>query len=455
MSEGGACARTFPPSRGLVGTVRVPGDKSVSHRALLLGSVNDGPVRVTGFLRSEDTLATLAAVRALGVTVDEDGEHLVVHGAGWEGLKEPADVIDVRNSGTLMRLLPGLLAPLPFLSILTGDASIRRRPMARILRPLAAMGATVAGREHDTLPPVAIRGGTLRGMRHELTVASAQVKSCLLLAGLRARNETAVAEPAASRDHTERMIRHAGGRVERQGPADGPGVVTVWPVERLRMDALSVPGDFSSAAFFLVAALLTPDSSVTVEHVGLNPTRIGLLRVLERMGARIEVEPAPLTTGSPRSPMAVAALPADLEPAGRITAHTSTLVATDVGAEEVPNVIDELPLFLLAAARAEGVSRLRGAAELRAKESDRLRAMAGLLETLGVRVVEYADGMDVFGQPTGWDRGRIATEGDHRVAMAGAIAGAASFRGTSIDDVDCIAVSYPGFIRDLEALEAR
>jgi 3-phosphoshikimate 1-carboxyvinyltransferase len=348
-------------------------------------------------------------------------------------------VIDVRNAGTLIRLLPGLVAPLPFLCVLTGDATIRRRPMARVLDPLRRMGVTVAGRHGDTLPPISIRGGNLRGMRHELAVASAQVKSCILLAGLRAQGETRVVEPAASRDHTERMIRYAGGRVEREGPADGAGTVRVWPAERLKMSALRVPGDFSSAAFFVVAALLTDDSEVSVANAGLNPTRTGLLAILERMGAQIEVIPSRV-----EGP----------EPQGTITARTSRLTATEVTAAEVPNVIDELPLFLLAAAKAEGVSRLRGAAELRAKESDRLRATAALLTALGVTVTEHPDGMDVTGDPAGWGGGSVVTEGDHRIAMAGAIAGAASRQGTTIDDSACIAVSYPDFVRDLEALEA-
>jgi 3-phosphoshikimate 1-carboxyvinyltransferase len=435
-----AARRFLPAQNGLNGTITVPGDKSVSHRAILFGAVNDGPLRVSGFLHSADTMATLAAARALGVEVDEDGGDLLVHAGGWEGLREPADVIDVRNAGTLIRLLPGLVAPLPFLCVLTGDLSIRRRPMARILQPLAAMGAKVAGRHNDTLPPIAIRGGALRGMRHELAVASAQVKSCIMLAGLRAQGVTEIVEPAASRDHTERIIRYAGGRVEREGTPGGPGTVRVWPVEKLHMDSLVVPGDFSSAAFFVVAALLIPGSRVSVANAGLNPTRTGLLAILERMGANITVEEGP-ETGP--------------EPTGCITAATSHLVATDVGAGEVPNVIDELPLFLLAAARAEGVSHLRGASELRAKESDRLRAMAALLQALGIEVREHPDGMDVAGQPAGWAGGGLVTEGDHRVAMVGAIAGAASAKGTTIDDADCIAVSYPGFVSDLEALEGR
>jgi 3-phosphoshikimate 1-carboxyvinyltransferase len=271
-------------------------------------------------------------------------------------------------------------------------------------------------------------------------VASAQVKSCILLAGLRAVGETQVMEPGASRDHTERMIRYAGGRVEREGPSDGPGMVRLWPVEKLQMDSFAVPGDFSSAAFFVVAALLIEGSSVTIDNVGLNPTRTGLLTVLRRMGAAIEVK-----SGDASGP----------EPVGCLSARSSGLVATDVTAGEVANLIDELPLFLLAAAKAAGVSRLRGAAELRAKESDRLRAMAGLLRALGVKLVEHPDGMDVVGDPDGWGGGSITTESDHRVAMAGAIAGAASRYGTNIDDSDCIAVSYPEFVRELMALEGR
>ncbi len=333
------------------------------------------------------------------------------------------------------------MASLPFLCVLTGDSSIRRRPMARVLRPLKAMGAMVAGRENDSLPPIAIRGGELRGMRHELAVASAQVKSCILLAGLRAEGETEIVEPGASRDHTERMIRHAGGRVEREDLPAGRGILRVWPVDRLFMDSLVVPGDFSSAAFFIVAAQLIADSEVTVENAGLNPTRTGLLAVLRRMGASVDVE----------------ALPgAGPEPVGRITARTSDLVATDVEAGEVPNVIDELPLFLLAAARAKGVSHLRGAAELRAKESDRLgrhgRASCGLW---GSPWWSIPTAWTCTGDPEGWAGGAIVTEADHRVAMCGAIAGAASSQGTIIDDADCIAVSYPDFVRHLEVLGGR
>lgn len=428
----------FPPAPGgLRGSLRPPGDKSVSHRAVLLGAVNDGPVTVTGCLRSADTSATVAAVRALGVEVEEQNERLTVHGRGWEGLREPDDVIDVANSGTLLRLLPGLVASRDLFCVLTGDSSIRRRPMARVLEPLAAMGMKAQGRHGDSLPPVAVRGGSLRGISYRLPVASAQVKSAILLAGLRAAGQTTIFEPAASRDHTERMIEYGGGRVEREGPADGPGTIRVWPLDCLRMGDLRVPGDFSSAAFFVVAALLIPGSEITLTDVGLNPTRTGLLSVLRRMGADVTAEEE-VAVGS--------------EPVGAITARWSELRATDVDPFEVPRLIDELPLFLLAAARADGVSRLRGAAELRAKESDRLEAMAAVLRTLDVEVTEYPDGMDVTGRPDGWEGGTVEARADHRLAMVGAIAGAVSRQGVQVDDLDCISVSYPGFLRALEEL---
>lgn len=430
----------LPAERGLRGSLEVPGDKSVSHRAVLLGAVNDGPVQVHGFLRSADTFATVDAVRALGVQVVERGSGLTVLGRGWSGLREPEDVIDVGNSGTLMRLLPGLLASCEFLCVLTGDESIRRRPMARVLEPLSAMGVTVAGRGENKLPPIAVRGGRLRGVEHRLAVASAQVKSCLLLAGLRADGVTTVLEPGFSRDHTERMVECGGGRVERDSGAGGIGRVRVWPLERLSLPPIIVPGDFSSAASFIVAALLVEGSEICIEGVGLNPTRTGLLRALQRMGADIEVAE---TRGDA------------VEPVGRIRVRSSNLRATDVEAAEIPGMIDELPLFLLAAARAKGTSRVRGAGELRVKESDRLAAMARVLSLLGVDVVEHADGLDVSGTEANWRGGAVETAGDHRLAMVSGIAGLLSREGVAIDDEDCIAVSYPGFVKALSGVGGR
>lgn len=440
VSDGRTSGTFLSAASGLNGQLRIPGDKSISHRAVLLAAVSEGPVEITGFLRAADTLATVRAVRALGVKVEEKGERLIVSGHGWQGLQEPDDVIDVGNSGTLIRLLPGLVAGRSFLCILTGDASIRRRPMARVLQPLTAMGVQVLGRQKDSLPPIAVRGGVLHGLTYRLPVASAQVKSCLLLAGLQADSPTTLIEPAPSRDHTERMLAHAGVPIRRELSPQETVTVQVEAVDKLHLHQVDVPGDFSSAAFFLVGALLVPDSCLQLRRVGLNPTRTGLLPVLERMGADINVEmadePGP-------------------EPVGDLTARSSELVATSVEVEEVPLLIDELPLFLLAAAKARGTSRLRGAAELRAKESDRLAAMSAFLRSLGAEVQEYPDGLDVTGQPDGWEAGSMCTHGDHRLAMVGAVAGAASRKGVAVDDLDCISVSYPGFVEAYEALGGR
>jgi 3-phosphoshikimate 1-carboxyvinyltransferase len=396
-------------------------------------------VEVTGFLRSADTLATVDAIRALGVTVDEIGhDHLLVHGRGWDGLTEPEDVIDVRNAGTLMRLLPGVLASLPFMTVLTGDASIRRRPMGRVIDPLVAMGAEVWGRGDNRLPPIVMRGGALRGISHTMPVASAQVKSCLLLAGLRAHGETVIVEPGPSRDHTERLLRAGGAQVERRGSPGGAGTVHVRPLDGpLALTSVEIPGDLSSAAFLLVGALLIPDSRVTVEEVGLNPTRTGILDVLVAMGAHLEVEPT---------------VPSIAEPTGSVSATFSDLSAVDIGPDQVPLLIDEIPVWALAAARARGTSHLRGAAELRIKESDRLAAVAALLGALGVDVVEHPDGLDITGSPAGWSGGAVQARGDHRLAMVGALAGLCSRAGVSVDDVACMAVSYPTFAATIQEL---
>ncbi len=382
-------------------------------------------------------MATLRAVRALGVEVEEQDKHLVVHGQGWSGLREPEDVLDVANSGTLIRLLPGIVAACDFLCVMTGDSSIRRRPMARVLAPLAKMGVQVDGRMGGTLPPITVRGGSVRAEEHSLQVASAQVKSCILLAGLRADGLTTISEPGASRDHTERMIVQGGGRVEREGVSGGPGVVRVWPVDSLHMSSVEVPGDFSSAAFLLVAATIVPGSELVVEGVGLNPTRVGLIHALQRMGADLLVE------YSERD---------GEEPVGNVTARYSQLSATEIDAAEIPTLIDELPAFMLAAAKAKGRSVVRGAQELRVKESDRLTAMADLLGGLGVEITEHDDGLEIEGRPAGWSTGSVKTNGDHRLAMVGAIAGAASLAGVEVDDTQCVGVSFPGFIDTLRRL---
>jgi len=420
------------PVARLVGHVAVPGDKSISHRAVLLGAICDGDTPITGFGRSADTEATIAAVRSLGVEVDEDGvESLRVHGKGLTGLSAPHGPIDCENAGTLVRLVAGILAGQDGRSFtLAGDASLSRRPMERIAEPLRRMGGQVA--TVDGHLPLTIEGRPLAGIDYALPVASAQVKSAVLLAGLYAEGETTVVEPAPTRDHTERMLAAAGAPITIR-----PTSVTVRRPERLSLGPLEVPGDFSSAAPFLVAATLVPGSELHVHGVNLNPRRTGLLAILERMGARI-------TTYNRRE--------VGGEPAGDLEVHSAPLVGAVVGREEVPVAIDELPLFALAAAHARGESVLRGAEELRAKESDRIEATVDALRALGVRVRATDDGLRVVGVPARPRGGRIASRGDHRLAMLGAVAGLASREGVRVEDADAVTVSFPGFFEMLEEL---
>jgi 3-phosphoshikimate 1-carboxyvinyltransferase len=420
-----AATTTVEPVARLTGHIAVPGDKSISHRAVLVGAICDGDTHVTGFGRSADTEATIAAVRALGVNVDELGDdELVVHGVGLRGLQAPGTAIDCANAGTLVRLLAGILAGQLWQEFeLTGDASLSARPMGRIADPLTAMGAGVE--TADGRLPLGIQGRPLRAIDYALPVASAQVKSCLLLAALYADAPTTVVEPAPTRDHTERMLARAGARVVIRATS-----MTVHPATRLNLGAVDVPGDFSSAAPFVVAATLVPGSEVHVHGVNLNPRRTGLLHILERMGANVTVYNRREIGG---------------EPGGDLDVRSADLVATTVGPGEVPLAIDELPLFALAAACAHGRSRLRGAAELRAKESDRIEATVEALRALGVRAEASPDGFAITGVPTRPRGGKVDSRGDHRIAMLGAVAGLASMGGVEIADPDCVAVSFPGF----------
>ena len=436
MSEEGrdvsAQAVVVEPVARLVGHVAVPGDKSISHRAVLLGAICDGETPITGFGRSADTEATIAAVRSLGVEVDEGGvDSLRVHGKGLTGLSAPDGPIDCENAGTLVRLVAGILAGQDGRSFtLAGDASLSRRPMERIAEPLRRMGGQVV--TVDGHLPLTIEGRPLVGIDYALPVASAQVKSAVLLAGLYADGETTVVEPAPTRDHTERMLAAAGAPITVR-----PTSVTVRRAERLSLGPLEVPGDFSSAAPFLVAATLVPGSELHVHGVNLNPRRTGLLAILERMGARITIYNRREVGG---------------EPAGDLEVHAAPLVGAVVGREEVPVAIDELPLFALAAAHARGESVLRGAEELRAKESDRIEATVDALRALGVRVRATDDGLRVVGVPARPRGGRIASRGDHRLAMLGAVAGLASREGVRVEDADAVTVSFPGFFEMLEEL---
>jgi len=409
------------PRAPLRGAVRVPGDKSISHRAALLGGIASGTTTVDGFLRGEDCLATVGCLRAMGVRVDDDGTRLVIHGGA---LREPEEVLDVGNSGTTIRLLAGILAGQPFHSVVTGDASIRRRPMDRVATPLRLMGARIAGRQGGRLAPLAIDGGGLTAIAYDTPVASAQVKSAVLLAGLFADGETTVREPSPSRDHTERMLVGFGVPVLRDGLA-----VRLRGPARLSGTALRVPGDLSSAAFFLVAAALVPGSELTVEDVGLNPTRTGVLDVLEQMGADVRVRGRREEGG---------------EPVGTVTVRASRLRGTVIGGTMIPRAIDELPVIAVAACLADGETVIRDAAELRVKESDRIAALARELGALGAKIEPQPDGLAIVGVPR-LHGGRVSSGGDHRIAMAMAVAGLCADGPVEIDDPACIQTSFPEF----------
>jgi 3-phosphoshikimate 1-carboxyvinyltransferase len=420
----------FGPVRGIRGVVRVPGDKSIGHRALILGALAEGETRLRGLSGGEDNLRTREILRALGVKVREEAGSLVLLGTGLGGLRPAPGILDCGNSGTSMRLIAGVLAGQPFESLLDGDASLRRRPMRRIAEPLRAMGAVVETSAAGTAP-LRVRGGALRGIAYELPVASAQVKSCLLFAGLYAAGETRVREPAPSRDHTERMLAAFGAPVGR----DGDWIIA--PRERrLRGCSMTVPGDLSSAAFLLAAALLVPGGEVTVLEVGLNPTRTGILDLWRAMGADLTVH----ETGSIGG-----------EPVGTVTARHGPLRGIDVGGEVVVRAIDEIPIFALTAAMAEGVTRIRDAAELRAKESDRLAALARELTKMGVRATEHPDGLSIEG-PARLRATAFQSDGDHRIAMMAAVASLVADGPSVIDEVDSVATSFPGFFPLLASL---
>jgi 3-phosphoshikimate 1-carboxyvinyltransferase len=417
------------PVPALVGHLAVPGDKSISHRAVLISAVCDGEARISGFGRSADTEATIAAVRALGVeVVEEDVDTLRVRGVGFGGLRQPDAPIDCANAGTLMRLLAGLLAGQRGRYELVGDASLSARPMERVAEPLRRMGATIE--TVDGHAPLVVEGADLRAIDYELGVPSAQVKSAVLLAGIQAEGSTTVVERIPTRDHTERLLERAGARVTRR-----PTSVTVERAAKLRLNEVEIPGDISSAAPFLVAAAIVPGSSVTVHGLGLNPRRTGLLDVLERMGARIAIYN--------RRPIGG-------EPAGDVELRASELVGATIGANDIPALIDELPLLAVAACHARGETVVRSASELRVKESDRLEALVEELRRIGGHVRATSDGFRVRGVPARLRGGIVDTHGDHRLAMLGAVAGVASREGVELRGADAVAVSFPGFFDVLE-----
>lgn len=423
-------SQTITASRGLRGEITVPGDKSISHRSIMLGSLAQGTTRVHGFLEGEDNLSTLKAFQAMGVAIERGRDGiLTITGRGLQGLCEPADVLDCGNSGTTMRLMTGLLAAQRFFTVLTGDQYLRRRPMRRVVGPLTDMGARIWGRDGGERAPLAIQGSELQGIEYRSAIASAQVKSALLLAGLYAQGETTVYEPHVSRDHSERMLRFFGADVRPFA-----GGVSIVPQPRLEGREVHVPGDISSAAFFLVAALITPGSELLVRNVGINPTRSGIIDILKIMGGDLQLLDERTLSG---------------EPTADILVRGSSLRGVEIGGELVPRAIDEFPVISVAAALAEGTTVIRDAQELRVKETDRIAAMVSELRTLGARVEALPDGMRIEGRD-GFSGGDVQSHGDHRIAMSMAVAALRAASPVKIQDTGCTATSFPNFWELLE-----
>ncbi len=415
----------------LRGDLTVPGDKSIGHRAIIFGSVAEGKSRIFNLSGGDDNTRTIQAFKDLGVEVEEEGEDLIINGRGWRGLHPSAKVIDCGNSGTTMRLLSGVLAGCPFASTLDGDASLRQRPMQRIIDPLHQMGAEILSRNGRGTAPLTIQGGALRAIHYAVPVASAQVKSAVLLAGLQAEGKTVVEEQQQSRDHTEIMIRAFGGKIETECKA-----ISITGPQRLTATEVHVPGDISSAAFYLVGAAAITGSDLLIRGVGCNPKRSGVIDVLKRMGASVESVRQWEECG---------------EPVADLRVRGGRLKGVEIGPEMAARTIDEYPVLSVAAALAEGVTTISGAKELRHKESDRISVMTKALKKLGVQVEEREDGMKIEGRQR--LRGaRLETHGDHRIAMALAIAALCSEGGVEIDDSVCVDISFPGFFELLERI---
>jgi len=417
--------RTIAPATLLRGEITVPGDKSISHRSIMFGSLASGTTVVRGFLHGEDNHSTLRAFRSMGVEIIEEADGtLRINGKGLDGLQEPGDVIDCGNSGTTIRLMTGLLAGQNFFSVLTGDRYLRKRPMKRVVAPLASMGAQIWGRGGGDLAPLAIRGGKLRPIEYTSPISSAQVKSAILLAGLSCDGVTTVYEPHLSRDHSERMLAYLGAEVR---PFSGGVSITGRP--QLQGHEVVVPGDISSAAFFMVAALIVPGAELLIRNVGINPTRSGIIDILRSMGGTITLQDEREVGG---------------EPVADLLVRGSRLRGVEIGGEVVPRAIDEFPVISVAAALAEGTTTIRDARELRVKETDRIAAMTSELTKLGARVEATDDGMII----TGVERlngGEVDSHGDHRIAMSCAVAALRAASAVSIDDTACTATSFPNF----------
>lgn len=429
--------KTLTRKTGLKGTLTVPGDKSISHRAVMFGALAEGTTTIHGFLKGADCLSTIGCFQAMGIDIEEKEDTIYVHGKGLRGLQAPDGVLDVGNSGTTTRLISGILAGQNFTSELSGDASLNARPMKRIIAPLSMMGADITSKNGDGCAPLLIHGRPLSAIHYDSPVASAQVKSCVLLAGLYADGETSVTEPALSRDHTERMLRSFGADIRTEGRT-----CTITPPKTLHGQHIEVPGDISSAAFFIAAACITPDSDVLIQNVGINPTRAGILEVCRAMGADVSLENVREAGG---------------EPVADIRARTSRLKGTVIEGDIIPTLIDELPVIALMACFAGGQTIIRDAHELRVKESDRIAIVSDNLQAMGADVIPTDDGFLINSQ-----QGTLTLHGasincamDHRIAMTFAVAGLNADGETVITDSDCVDVSYPDFFRQLEGLYAQ
>ncbi len=421
----------------LKGEITPPPDKSISHRAIMFASIAEGKSIVKNFLKAEDPISTTNAFRMMGIEIEEKaGNELVIHGKGLYGLKEPFDVIDCGNSGTTVRLISGILSGNPFFSVLTGDDSLKQRPMARVINPLKEMGADISARSSDKYLPMAIKGKVLKAINYTMPMASAQVKSCLILAGLYADSTTIITEPQKSRDHTERMLMAMGAEIEVEGltikvKGEGSRVKGLKPID------ITIPSDFSSAAFFIAGALIIPDSEILIRNVCVNPTRTGLLDVIKNMGGDVRVESMRDVSGEPV---------ADI-----YCKSADSLKAVKISGDIMPSLIDEFPILCVLATQADGVTEIRGAEELRVKESDRIKAMATELKKLGVELDEYPDGISIKGKAS-LKGATVESYHDHRIAMSLAIAALVAEGTITINNSSCVDISFPGFFEELKRI---
>ncbi|SFC72568.1 3-phosphoshikimate 1-carboxyvinyltransferase [Bacillus sp. 491mf] len=420
-----------PAREGLRGTIVIPGDKSISHRSVIFGAIAHGKTTIKGFLPGADCLSTISCFREMGVSITQNGDEVEVIGKGMEGLQEAENVLDVGNSGTTIRLLLGILANINLHLCLQGDHSIGKRPMKRVTKPLSLMGATIDGRADGTYTPLTIRGGNLQAIDYLSPVASAQVKSAILLAGLRAKGVTSVTEPHISRDHTERMLQAFGVQVKRDGTK-----VSIEGGQQLTGTNIHVPGDISSAAFFLVGGAITPNSKLTLQNVGINPTRTGIIDVLIKMGAKLTIEQYDRDAA---------------EPAANLTIETSRLKGIEIGGDMIPRLIDEIPIIALAATQADGITIIKDAHELKVKETNRIDTVVEELTKLGARIEATDDGMIIYGK-TLLKGNTVNSHGDHRIGMMLAIAGCIAEGETLIQDAEAVGVSYPRFFEEIEKL---